>query len=391
MKNLYKTLLLSTAIIGLCTFSTKAVNITVGSDISSNTTWSADTVKISDDITIKKNITLTISPGTYVQFQGHYELDVQGRILAQGTATNKITFTALNASTGWSGIRFNRTSTSNDTSKIEYCVISYGKANSGKSDDKQGGAIFFKKYSKVLIRNNIISNNYASYYGGAISCYDNSSPKIINNIICNNSAASLGGGIYINKTSNPHIINNTIVNNSAGSQGGGVITYSSNCNPKIINCIVWGNTAPSYSQIGKSTYATVMYCDIENGYTGTGNINSDPKFISPSSGVGSTYNGLSANWNIQSSSPCVNTGNYLSGYYIPDFDVDGDFRFDANIIDIGAMEYISSTIACGNISTNTTWSGNILVTCNITVDNGKTLTIQPGTKITFIGKYHLDI
>ncbi|MCF8297349.1 MAG: immunoglobulin domain-containing protein [Saprospiraceae bacterium] len=391
MKNLNKLHSLTIAIVFLCAISTKAINITVSSDISSNTTWSADTVKVTDDITINKNKTLTISPGTYVEFQGHYKLEVKGQLLAQGTAINKIIFTALNTNTGWSGIRFDRTSTSNDTSKIEYCIISYGKANSGGASDKQGGAIFLNKYSKVLIRNNIISNNYASYYGGAISCSSSSSPLIINNVICNNTSASMGGAIYIDSKSDPDIINNTIVNNSAGFQGGGVLVNSSNCNPKIINCIIWGNTATTYPQIGKSGYATVQYCDIETGFTGTGNINLIPVFISPSSGAGSTYNGLTANWNIQSSSPCINMGQYQSGYYIPDFDIDGDFRFDADTIDMGALEYISSTIVCGNISTNTTWSGNILVNCDVVVDNGKTLTIQAGTKINFLGQHHIDV
>ncbi|MCF8297698.1 MAG: right-handed parallel beta-helix repeat-containing protein, partial [Saprospiraceae bacterium] len=391
MKNLYKVFFLAIAIIGLNTFSAKAVNITASGIISTNTTWNADTVKVTGDITVNNGVTLTISAGTYVQFQGHHKLDIQGRILAQGTATNKITFTALNQSTGWTGIKFNSTPATNDTSIIEYCIISYGKANSGDYYDMIGGAILCKSFSKLIIRNNIISNNYSSYYGGAIACWTGSSPKIINNVISNNTASSLGGGIFIYSSSNPDVINNTIVNNSSGSQGGGIIAYSSSCHPRIINCIIWGNTSSSYPQVGKSPYPIVENCNIEGGYTGLGNIDTLPHFVSPSSGVGYTFNGLTADWGIQSTSPCRNAGIYPAGYGVSMLDVAGNFRYDEGTIDIGALEYVASTQVCGTISSNTSWSGDVLITCDVLVDNGITLTIQPGTKVTFLGQYHLDI
>ncbi|MFC2111163.1 immunoglobulin domain-containing protein [Bacteroidota bacterium] len=389
MKNLYKILFL-TAIIGLSTYSAKAVNITATGIISSNTSWNADTVKVTGNVTVNNGVTLTISAGTYVQFQGHFKLDIKGRLLAIGTATNKITFTALNTSSGWSGIKFHQTPLSNDTSIIEYCILTYSKLNVGGTYDKQGGAIFCYQFSKLIIRNNIISNNYVSYYGGAISCWYYSSPKIINNVISNNTASSLGGGIFIYNGSSPDIINNTIVNNQ-GSQGGGVIAYNSSCHPKIINCIVWGNTASSYPQIGKSTYPIIQNCNVQGGYAGIGNIDTLPAFVSPSAGVGYTYNGLTADWGIQSTSPCRNAGIYPAGYGVSMLDVNGNFRYDEGTIDIGALEYIVSEQACGTISSNTTWSGDVLITCDVLVANGITLTIEPGTKVNFLGKYHLDI
>jgi len=391
MKNLYKSLVLTFAILGFCTLTSKAVNINAGGIISSNTTWNADTVKVTGNITVNNGITLTVNAGTYVQFQGHYKLYVQGRILAQGTATNKITFTALNSSTGWSGIRFYNTPLTNDTSKFEYCIVSYAKANAGDTYDKRGGGFLFYNFSKAIVRNSIISNNYASYQGGGIACWTNSSPKLINNIICNNTAPSLGGGIFIYSGSSPDVINNTIVNNSGGSQGGGVIAYSSTCHPNIINCIIWGNTANNSPQVGNSTYPIVSNCNIQGGFAGIGNIDTLPAFVSPSTGVGYTFNGLTADWSLQSTSPCRNAGIYPSGYGVSMFDVMGNFRYDEGTIDIGALEYVASTQVCGTINTNTTWSGNVLITCNVLVGNGKTLTIEPGTEVKFLGKFHLDI
>ncbi len=362
----------------------------VGGVISSNTTWSGS-INVTSDLTINDGVTLTVNPGTNVTFNGHYMLNVQGRLLAQGNKSNYIIFTAQNSSTGWAGIRFDQTPSSNNQSIIEYCKISYGKANSGTSEQKQGGAIFVKDYSNLIIRNNIISNNSAIYYGGAISCRVGASPTIVGNIIVNNSSNSLGGGIYMYSNANPKIDHNTIANNTA-SNGGGI--YANNTQPYVYDNIIYGNTASSISNINTGINS-VNYNIIEGGYSGN-NGSGDPLFASASSGAGVGYDGLSADWSLQSGSPAIN-GAYpyasteQNYFKVADFDVYGNFRFDNDRADIGAVEFISSTEVCGNISTNTTWSGNVLVNCNITVNNGVTLTIQPGTKVLFTGKYHIDI
>ena len=366
-------------------------NINVSGTIASNTTWSADTVKVTADLTIANSVILTINPGVYVQFQGHYKLDVKGRIIALGTASNKITFTALSPTVGWSGIRFENTPILNDTSKFEYCVISYGKANSGLSNDKSGGAVFLYNFSKVVIENCILSNNYAAYYGGAIACRYNASPRIINNLMVNNTASSVGGAMMIYSSSNPILINNTIAYNTS-STGGGI--YFGNSNGLVKNCIIYGNTASSqgYNQI-YGVAQNISNCNIEGGYSyGTNIIDTIPGFVAPSTGVGSSYDGLSADYSLSSNSPLIDIGdNSVLNIGGPNFDIAGNFRYDNNRVDIGAYEYISSTEVCGTISTNTTWSGNILMNCDVTISNGVTLTIQPGAQITSTGPYKLNV
>ena len=65
---------------------------------------------------------------------------VQGRLLAIGTETDTIVFTKNDTTGfhnltipdgGWHGIRFMDTPTTNDSSKIVYCKLQYGKANTG--------------------------------------------------------------------------------------------------------------------------------------------------------------------------------------------------------------------------------------------------------------------
>ena len=218
MKNLYKKILLSFATIVLFTVSSEAVNINVSGTISSNTTWNADTVKVTSDITVNNGITLTITAGTYVQFQGGYKIDIKGCLLAQGSANDSIEFTALDTTTGWLGIRFDNTSTTNDTSKIKFCILSYGKGNS------MGGAIYINLFSKVIISNSHIFKNKSTSAGGGI-CVWKGGAFLINNRIEKNSAQD-GGGIYA-YNGNISVIGNVILSNdgillASWGNGGGI-------------------------------------------------------------------------------------------------------------------------------------------------------------------------
>ena len=161
--------------------------------------------KIYGNITVPQDSLLQIDPGVVVEFQGHYQLLQKGRVLAIGTALNKITFTALS---DWWGIRFDGIQSFQDSSLFIYCMIEKGKAN-GTGNYANGGAFFISNFSKIRIANSIIKNNYSYINGGAFYC-DHSSPLIIGNTISNNNANSYyGGGIYCNYSS-PSIINNII-------------------------------------------------------------------------------------------------------------------------------------------------------------------------------------
>ena len=225
---------------------------------------------IQGNIEIPSDSTLSIEPGVIVEFQGHYEFQVQGRLLAIGTETDTILFT-VNDTTGfgdpdtsfgsWYGIRFIDTPQHNDSSKIVYCKLQYGKAFGRLWHLNAGGAICITQFDKVLISNCLINNNSAisptehvsiggglyffnsdivikdntfinnsAHSGGAVF-FDESNPVFSNNIFINNYAVE-GGAVGIGGTSYPTFVNDQFLNNTATDHGGGLMFTQ----PSVVTC-----------------------------------------------------------------------------------------------------------------------------------------------------------
>lgn len=99
-----------------------------GGIISSNTTLTADQSPyiIQTNTLVMENVTLTIEPGTVLQFDDSILMQVNGTIRAIGTETDSIVFTRIPGSiTGWGGLRFHHLSTPYDSLTGEGCVLAY--------------------------------------------------------------------------------------------------------------------------------------------------------------------------------------------------------------------------------------------------------------------------
>ncbi len=289
---------------------------------------------ICGDIEVKQDDLLFIEPGVKVIFTGPHSLTIghNATLMAEGMKNRMIEFTAFNKDIGWTGLRF-IDSGYDDT--LSYCIITGSKKNvestsyySARYNDENGfGGAVYCSNSHPVITNCKITNNSADT-AGAIFCYG-SAPVISNTLIANNFATGgmpQTGGIYTNSLTSPIIKNCTIVNNSPG----GMYAYGS-ADFEVTNCILWGNER---YQI-ESDPSRVSFCDIQDGFPGQGNIDNDPCFFAPSSGAGIDYDGLAANWTLQSCSPCINSGTETD---LPPLDLAGARRTYSNVIDMGAYE-----------------------------------------------------
>jgi hypothetical protein len=133
-----------------------------------------------------------------------------------------------------------------------------------------------------------------------------------------------GGGVDI-QSSNLVFVNNVIANNSAAAGGRGVqLRYG---HAEIKNSIFWNNHGSEIDADPESV--DVSYCDVEGGYPGVGNIDTDPLFRDTTSG---DYHLMSTVCGDPFDSPCIDAGS-------PEFWdelVDCDHGLGSQASDIGA-------------------------------------------------------
>lgn len=195
-----------------------------------------------------------------------------------------------------------------------------------------GGGIYFRS-SSPFISNTIIRNNSTSAWvnsassGGGV--YALSSFLSAENSIINGNSSNLGAGIYLD-TSSATLTNCTFARNIATTDVGAV--GCANSSPQVVNCILWEDSPNEIVKSGTGN-PTVTYSDVMGGYTGTGNINSNPLFLDIAG----------QDFHLKSSSPCVNVGNN-SAQYLPNTDKDGNPRILGATVDMGAYEYASCLV-----------------------------------------------
>ncbi len=325
-------------------------SIDVSGAIAFDTTWDADTVRVVGNVAVDNGITLTVAPGTRVEFADFYRLAVHGRLLALGTALDPIVFTtdepeAFSPDTtragSWNGIRFPWTSSINEESRLDHCVVEYSKA---LGDEPWGGALSVIGFSKLIVRNSIFRNNVADY-GGAVFCSQQAAPVFAGNLIEGNCAFLRGSAIYV-LYSYPDLTNCTIVSNGCLNEEpfdgtGGIHNHISK--PRTKGSIVRDNSSayfiPTQILEGKGYYTT--FCDVEYGHAGEGNIDEDPFFV----GFGEHP------FALLDDSPCVNAGEPDTfELWLSPVDIAGETRIDGSRIDIGAYEGSGGTGVDGVIA-----------------------------------------
>jgi hypothetical protein len=158
---------------------------------------------------------------------------------------------------------------------------------------------------ELIFENNIVADNFMTGQGnlkGGGIIIDMGKATLVNNLISNNDAA-FGGGIFITDTNldTVKLISNTIIGNNVTNKGGAICTQNAIVNAH--NNILWDNEAavsdPEIYLLSGSL--DLNYSDIEGGWAGTGNIDSDPLFRDAAGG----------DFRLTENSPCIDTGDPL--------------------------------------------------------------------------------
>ncbi|MBN2492509.1 MAG: hypothetical protein JXQ29_16800 [Planctomycetes bacterium] len=192
---------------------------------------------------------------------------------------------------------------------IQGCRI-VGNRNSAYDE---GGGIRCDS-GQPLIVDCLITNNGVARFGGlGGGVFSRGSAEIVNTVIADNSATD-GGGVQ----GFAHLVNCVVVRNFAEETGGGI---DGSCT--LRNAIVWANSAKLYPQIFS---ASAEHCCVQGGYSGRGNIDQNPCFVS------------STDYHLRAMSPCINAG-LNSAPSLPAIDFEGDPRIAEGTVDIGADEF----------------------------------------------------
>ncbi|NQV15930.1 right-handed parallel beta-helix repeat-containing protein, partial [bacterium] len=180
----------------------------------------------------------------------------------------------------------------NSKARIENCLID-------SNDATLGGGVFCEINSDIKITDVIIRGNVATNLGGGFYCTE--ANPTFERVLVEGNIANAYGGVYFHGTESIETFLNkvTIVDNVAVT-GGGLNSSHANTILTVNNCIIWGNSPDQvYEELGS---LTINYSDVQNGWTGEGNIDEDPLFV----------NAADSDYRLQSDSPCIDTGNPTS-------------------------------------------------------------------------------
>ncbi|CAG0927177.1 hypothetical protein TFLX_00410 [Thermoflexales bacterium] len=226
---------------------------------------------------------------------------------------------------------------------------------------RSGGGVLNANGNVLLLNTVFLSNTTELVDGGALYNYYSNDVRIINSLFIDNVAHKDGGAMF-NEITDPILINCTLSRNTSEMErtylfnwGGSHITAT--------NSILWGNS----DGLGDNTIfgvATIDHSVVQGGWSGTGNLNSDPQFIDAATG----------DFRLKASSPAINAGDSTVPA-LPAIDLDGNPRIMGTAIDMGACEAVISLTGALNFSPDPVGAGQP-ITGSVHITNTGVLTLH---------------
>ncbi len=195
---------------------------------------------------------------------------------------------------------------------------------------QRGGGIRSDDQTVLIETSRFIGNQTTDWGGGAY--LSGMYPKTISSCLFADNIASFGAGLAVWTGHSVTVINSTFVGNVASVDSAALANVYCDATMTVTNSIFWGNGIGGIS--GCATTSTVVeYSVVEGGHVGSGNLSSDPLFVSPATG----------DYHLQVGSPCIDTGTDSGA---PSHDLDLANRVDVSgvgipgaVTDMGAFEY----------------------------------------------------
>lgn len=275
--------------------------------ITNDTLVCFDSVWVRSNVTVEQGSSLSFCPGTVVNFQGGYQMNINGSLTAVGNVYDSIRFTCVNK---WGGM-FISGDDLYDSVILEYCRLSHcnrdiwpetdnggGMNITGNrhvsvshtsfidcgADDNgggiyctgsgfrisnskffncgadRGGAIYYESNRKYAVSDCLISDCGANDYGGGIYCNSDADSVILNCTI-SDCSADYGGGMYL--SGNEYSVHSCEISNCSGESGGGI--FAGESGPSLVEgCRISDCYAVEAAgiKIYYSAKLSILNCDI---------------------------------------------------------------------------------------------------------------------------------
>ncbi len=195
---------------------------------------------------------------------------------------------------GQGGAIFLSADMESDFSLVSGCYVSGNYAESG------GG--IFCSFTNLVLSNTEINGNHARMGSGLCVA---GPIQVFNCLLTDNEATEMGGAVNSWSDPDPEFANCTFSGNEAPL---GSAIYFSQCGPAIANSIIWNNSSdPIHPESGETIHIT--HSDIQGNFSGSGNIDLDPLFVS--SGLCNFFLSQLSSGQTEDS-PCIDLGNSLA-------------------------------------------------------------------------------
>lgn len=185
-------------------------------------------------------------------------------------------------SDNWTAVGGGAICTSAGNAEIIDCVLCGNASGLGPEKDLGGGSAVFVRGGSATLINCSAQGNFAWGRGGAVTVVPGAVFAAQNCCFHANEAATQGGTIYA-FDSLVTLVNCTLVDYSRDSSVNAVLcetwVAAERAELRIANCILWGHERQIAGPRG--SLVTVAWSDVQGGWPGVGNLDSDPLFVDP--------------------------------------------------------------------------------------------------------------